>query len=126
MRISDWSSDVCSSDLVDQLALHEMAFLAILPKAPETYGRAKNAEKALARRNFVLSEMTRNGWITATQRDAAQAQPLGLTSAGYRAGAPVAAYYMDEGRRKLAYLFGEPADEGPPREGTGDVEGRGG
>src|SRR3546814_5572439 len=118
MRISDWSSDVCSSDLVaknllltnelsyrrkvreailamriedaltkeqilelylneiplgrrsfgvqaasrayfdkdvDQLALHEMAFLAILPKAPETYGRAKNAEKALARRNFVLS-----------------------------------------------------------------------
>src|SRR3546814_11485955 len=53
---------------VDQLALHEMAFLAILPKAPETYGRAKNAEKALARRNFVLNEMHRNGWITADRK----------------------------------------------------------
>ena len=29
---------------VDQLALHEMAFLAILPKAPETYGRARNTD----------------------------------------------------------------------------------
>src|SRR3546814_14582830 len=90
-----------------------MAFLAILPKAPETYGRAKNAEKALARRNFVLSEMTRNGWITATQRDAAQAQPLGLTSAGYRAVAQVGGYYMEEVRRKLIDLFGETADDGP-------------
>lgn len=63
---------------VDQLALHEMAFLAIPPKAPETYGRARNADKALARRNFVLGQMQRNGWITAAQRDAAQTMPLGF------------------------------------------------
>jgi len=98
---------------VDQLALHEMAFLAILPKAPETYGRAKNAEKALGRRNFVLNEMHRNGWITAAQRDAAQAQPLGLTSAGYRAVAQVGGYYMEEVRRKLIEQFGETAEDGP-------------
>src|SRR3546814_4431383 len=105
---------------VDQLALHEMAFLAILPKAPETYGRAKNAEKALARRNFVLNEMHRNGWITAAQRDAAQAQPLGLTNAGYRAVAQVGGYYMEEVRRKLIEQFGETAEDGRSEEHTSE------
>jgi len=98
---------------VDQLALHEMAFLAILPKAPETYGRARNADKALARRNFVLGQMQRNGWITATQRDAAQAMPLGLTDAGNRAVAQVGGYYMEEVRRQLIDAFGETAEDGP-------------
>jgi penicillin-binding protein 1A len=35
---------------VDQLQLHEMAFLAILPKAPERYGHAKNADAVIAQR----------------------------------------------------------------------------
>lgn len=98
---------------VDQLALHEMAFLAILPKAPETYGRARHAEKALARRNFVLGEMERNDWITAAQRDAAQAMPLGLTEKGNRAVAQVGGYYMEEVRRQLIAEFGETAEDGP-------------
>jgi penicillin-binding protein 1A len=98
---------------VDQLKLHEMAFLAILPKAPETYGRARNAEKALARRNFVLGEMARNGWITPAQRDAAQAMPLGLTETGNRAVAQVGGYYMEEVRRQLIDQFGETAEDGP-------------
>lgn len=98
---------------VDQLALHEMAFLAILPKAPETYGRARNADKAMARRNFVLSEMYRNGWITAVQRDAAQAQPLGLTNSGNTAIAQVGGYYMEEVRRQLIDQFGETPEDGP-------------
>ncbi|UNK80256.1 transglycosylase domain-containing protein [Sphingopyxis granuli] len=98
---------------VDQLALHEMAFLAILPKAPETYGRARNADKALARRNFVLGQMQRNGWITAAQRDAAQAMPLGLTDSGNRAVAQVGGYYMEEVRRQLIDAFGETAEDGP-------------
>ncbi|WP_374391989.1 penicillin-binding protein 1A [Sphingopyxis sp.] len=98
---------------VDQLALHEMAFLAILPKAPETYGRARNAGKAMTRRNFVLSEMYRNGWITAAQRDAAQAQPLGLTNSGNTAIAQVGGYYMEEVRRQLIDQFGETPEDGP-------------
>ncbi|MDK2760383.1 MAG: transglycosylase domain-containing protein [Sphingopyxis sp.] len=98
---------------VDQLQLHEMAFLAILPKAPETYGRARNAEKAMARRNFVLDEMYRNEWITAGQRDAAKAMPLGLTDTGNRAVAQVGGYYMEEVRRQLIAQFGETAEDGP-------------
>src|SRR3546814_2284093 len=57
--------------------------------------------------------MHRNGWITAAQRDAAQAQPLGLTNAGYRAVAQVGGYYMEEVRRKLIEQFGETAEDGP-------------
>lgn len=98
---------------VDQLKLHEMAFLAILPKAPETYGRARNAVKAKARRNFVLSEMFRNGWITQAQRDTAQAQPLGLSEGGNRAVAQVGGYYMEAVRRQLIADFGENAADGP-------------
>ena len=98
---------------VDQLALHEMAFLAILPKAPETYGRARNAEKAITRRNFVLGEMYRNGWITAAQRDAAQAMPLGLTNSGNTAIAQVGGYYMEEVRRQLIDQFGETPEDSP-------------
>jgi len=98
---------------VDQLQLHEMAFLAILPKAPETYGRARNADKAIGRRNFVLDEMYRNDWITAAQRDTAKAMPLGLTDTGNRAIAQVGGYYMEEVRRQLIAEFGETADKGP-------------
>lgn len=98
---------------VDQLKLHEMAFLAILPKAPETYGRARHAAKALARRNFVLNEMYRNDWISAAQRDAAQAQPLGLTSASHALVAQVGGYYMEAVRRQLIDQFGEKAEDGP-------------
>lgn len=98
---------------VDQLQLHEMAFLAILPKAPETYGRARNEAKAIGRRNFVLGEMYRNEWITAAQRDAAKAMPLGLTNSGNKAIAQVGGYYMEEVRRQLIAEFGETADKGP-------------
>jgi penicillin-binding protein 1A len=63
---------------VGDLKLPEMAFLAILPKAPEKYGRAANVSEAIARRNFVLDVMAENGHITEAQAAEAKAQPLGL------------------------------------------------
>ena len=96
---------------VDQLALPEMAFLAILPKAPETYGRAKNADKAIARRNFVLSEMHRNGFISESDMRTAQAAPLGLKATVGRQFDPVGGYFIEEVRRELIDKFGE-SDEG--------------
>jgi len=98
---------------VDELDLHEMAFLAILPKAPERYGRARFEDDAVARRNFVLGSMENNGWITAAQRDAARAMPLGLSESGNRAVAQVGGYYMEEVRRQLIAEFGETAEDGP-------------
>jgi penicillin-binding protein 1A len=62
---------------VDALELHEAAYLAILPKAPSSYSPERQNERATERRNWVLGEMERNGFINASQRAAAQAQPLG-------------------------------------------------
>lgn len=98
---------------VDQLQLHEMAFLAILPKAPERYGRAKNAEAAIGRRNWVLGEMRANGWITDAQLAAARAQPLGLVTqrgTGYK---NIGGYFAEEVRRQLIEKFGETESAGP-------------
>ena len=98
---------------VDQLQLHEMAFLAILPKAPERYGRAKNAQLAIARRNWVLGEMRKNEWITDAQLVAARAQPLGLVAqrgTGYK---NVGGYFAEEVRRQLIERFGETDADGP-------------
>ena len=61
---------------VGDLTLPEMAFLAILPKAPETYGRAKFAGRAIERRNWVLGEMLRNRFIGQADHDAAVASPF--------------------------------------------------
>jgi penicillin-binding protein 1A len=98
---------------VDQLQLHEMAFLAILPKAPERYGRAKNAQLAIARRNWVLGEMRKNEWITDAQLASARAQPLGLVAqrgTGYK---NVGGYFAEEVRRQLIERFGETDTDGP-------------
>ena len=98
---------------VDQLQLHEMAFLAILPKAPERYGRAKNAQLAIARRNWVLGEMRKNEWITDAQLVAARAQPLGLVAqrgTGYK---NIGGYFAEEVRRQLIERFGETDADGP-------------
>ena len=98
---------------VDQLQLHEMAFLAILPKAPERYGRAKNAQLAIARRNWVLGEMRKNEWITDAQLASARAKPLGIVAqrgTGYK---NVGGYFAEEVRRQLIERFGETDADGP-------------
>jgi len=96
---------------VGELDLHEVAFLAILPKAPERYGRAGQEEAALARRDFVLSQMRDNGFITEAERAAAAAQPLGLVQQRSRRSAD-AGYFLEEVRRQLIEDFGETAEDG--------------
>ena len=45
------------------LELHEIAFLAALPKAPNNYNPKKNYSKAIDRRNWVIDRMYENGFI---------------------------------------------------------------
>ncbi len=97
---------------VDNLELHEAAFLAILPKAPERYGRKGQEQAALERRNFVLGQMEANGFITAAQRAAAAAKPLGLVTQR-RERSVDAGYFLEEVRRELIERFGETAEAGP-------------
>jgi penicillin-binding protein 1A len=97
---------------VDALQLHEMAFLAILPKAPERYGRKGQEQAALERRNFVLQQMEANGFITGSERRAAAAMPLGLVTQR-RERSVDAGYFLEEVRRELIDRFGETAEKGP-------------
>ncbi|BDI61248.1 penicillin-binding protein 1A [Qipengyuania nanhaisediminis] len=96
---------------VGELDLHEVAFLAILPKAPERYGRSGQEQAALARRDFVLRQMEENGFITEAERAAAAAQPLGLVRQRSQRSAD-AGYFLEEVRRQLIADFGETAEDG--------------
>ncbi|NCP18049.1 MAG: penicillin-binding protein [Erythrobacter sp.] len=98
---------------VGDLELQEMAFLAILPKAPERYGRKKYEDMAIARRNWVLTQMVENGWATPEAAAAAKAKPLGLSSGADSIRNADAGYYIEEVRRQLLDRFGETADDGP-------------
>ena len=96
---------------VDDLDLHETAFLAILPKAPERYGRARYEDLAIERRNFVLGQMVANDFITSAEAEAAKRQPLGLVQQRTERSAD-AGYFLEEVRRQLIDRFGETADDG--------------
>ncbi|RDC60060.1 Penicillin-binding protein 1A [Alteripontixanthobacter maritimus] len=97
---------------VGDLDLHQFAFLAILPKAPERYGRAGNEERAIERRNWVLGQMAENGWASEADVTRAKAQPLGLEKqvSAYRSAD--AGYFMEEVRRQLLDRYGENAEDG--------------
>jgi penicillin-binding protein 1A len=97
---------------VDKLALHEMAYLAILPKGPNNYRPETREQAAIERRNWALGEMLDNGFITRAQHDLAVAQPLGtIPSAGPRF-ERVGGYFVEEVRRQLIDNFGESSDDG--------------
>jgi penicillin-binding protein 1A len=98
---------------VGELNLAEMAFLAILPKAPETYGRAKFADRAVERRNWVLGEMLRNGFIGQADHDAALATPFATVSRAQAKDESAGDYFLEEVRRQLIGKFGETAKDGP-------------
>ena len=97
----------------DELQLHEMAYLATLPKAPERYSREKYADDALNRRNWVLGEMRSNGWISDAQLATARAQPLGLIPRQGQQFKNDGGYFTEEVRRQLIERFGETAEKGP-------------
>src|SRR4029078_5922127 len=99
---------------VSELTLPESAYLAVLPKAPANYDPVRATQKALTRRNYVLREMSRNGYITEDQWKAAAATSLGTIRYGssekfrHQGG-----HFMEEVRRELLKRYGEDAKDGP-------------
>ena len=90
---------------LDQLELHEMAYLAALPKAPSNYHPYRKTKSAIARRNWVLGQMAENGYITKQDAEAAKTQPLAVRPlTGFdSANAP---YFTETVRRRLSALYG--------------------
>jgi penicillin-binding protein 1A len=86
------------------LNLTEAALLAGLPKGPVAYSPLINPEKALRRRNLVLSEMESDGVITHQQAEQARRSPLGLHVS--QPEMSVAPWFQEEVRRELEKKFG--------------------
>ncbi|WP_058240256.1 penicillin-binding protein 1A [Shimia marina] len=96
---------------LEQLAPHEAATLASMPKAPGRFHPVRNKERVLARRNFVLKEMAENGYITQATYEAEKELPLASVQNGdydsFKSTLPTRDYFTDEIRRQLSRDFGE-------------------
>jgi penicillin-binding protein 1A len=86
------------------LNLTEAALLAGLPKAPSAYSPLLNPEKALRRRNLVLTEMEGDKLISPSEATQARSMPLGLHIA--QPSGSVAPWFQEEVRRELEKRFG--------------------
>lgn len=94
---------------LDELTIAESAFLAALPKGPNNYDPEKRYDEAIARRNWVLSRMRDDGYITEEQVQAAKAEPITLASRPEKEKAADAEYFAEEVRRFLVSRYGEDA-----------------
>ena len=90
---------------LDDITIDEAAFLATLPKAPSKYNPKKNYERVLDRRNWVLNQMYKNGYLTVNEKIKLQKKQINLTkSSGLDdTSAP---YFAEEVRRKMLKNFG--------------------
>ena len=86
------------------VTLTEAALLAGLPKGPAAYSPLLNPDKALRRRNLVLSEMESDGLISHLVAEQARKAPLGLHIV--QPEASVAPWFQEEVRRELEKRFG--------------------
>ena len=96
---------------LSELAPHEAATLASMPKAPSQFHPVRRKERLLSRRDFVLKEMKENGYITEDVYEIEVAQPLLSVQNGdydsFRSALPSRDYFTDEIRRQLSRDFGE-------------------
>lgn len=96
---------------LEELAPHEAATLASMPKAPGKFHPVRNMDRVLARRNFVLKEMAENGVITQAVYESERELPLKSVQNGdyesYKTERPPRDYFTDEIRRQLSRDFGE-------------------
>lgn len=94
-----------------ELAPHEAATLASMPKAPGRFHPVRNKKRVLQRRNFVLKEMFENGYISEATYLSERALPLRSVQNGdfepFKNGLPPRDYFTDEIRRQLSNVFGE-------------------
>ncbi len=98
------ASEYFFSKHAKDLNLTEAALLAGLPKGPVAFSPLLNPDRALRRRNLVLSEMESDGVITHAQAEQARAAPLGLHIA--QPEGSVAPWFQEEVRRELEKRFG--------------------
>src|SRR5437868_5524612 len=89
-----------------ELTLSETAYLAGLPKAPNRYSIVRNEKEAYARRDYVLSRMLEDGYITQAEMQQAKSEKLQLRKRGATE-VVQADFFAEEVRRNLLAAYGE-------------------
>jgi penicillin-binding protein 1A len=100
------ASEYYFSKPVSQLSLAEAATLAAIIRGP-IYSPITHPDRALARRNLVLSLMAHDRKITAAQAGRASREPLGLHISTGRT--DLAPYFVEEIRQYLEHTYGTAA-----------------
>ena len=83
------------------LTVEEAATLVGMVNKPTRYNPALNPDKSLTRRNFVISQMEKAGFITEDQRDSIQQIPITLSYQVQDHNAGVGPYFRDMLRRTM-------------------------
>lgn len=91
---------------VDKLNLAEMAMMAGLPKAPNTYSPIKNLDKARERQKYVLERMVKEGYITEAESEHARKTPIVIQSRK-KINSDQSAYFLEHVRILLEEKYGE-------------------
>ncbi len=89
---------------VTELSLPEAAFLAGLPKAPNTYSPYRNPERAKFRKELVLNRMVAAGFLSKEEVQEAMAIPLNYRHQSIE---KIASYFLEEVRQHLVERYGE-------------------
>ena len=91
---------------VDQLNLAEIAMLAGLPKAPNTYSPIKHIDKARERQAYVLERMVKEAYITEAEAEHAKRTPLSIHPLK-KVNSEQSAYFLEHLRIQLEEKYGE-------------------
>ncbi|MEI8257564.1 MAG: transglycosylase domain-containing protein, partial [Deltaproteobacteria bacterium] len=96
---------------VEQLTLGECALLAAIPKSPTHYSPRLHPDAARVRRRWILGQMVSNRFITQTEADAADAEPIRLADPDDESQG-VAPEVVETARELLRRTVGEEAMRG--------------
>ncbi|MFQ3307125.1 MAG: penicillin-binding protein 1A [Candidatus Midichloriaceae bacterium] len=91
---------------LDDLSIQEAALLASLPKAPSMLNPYKNQNRSLERRNWALSRMEEEGFISMEEKKEAVESPIVLSYTPIRKNV-YEDYYTNTVRLELLEMFGE-------------------
>ena len=91
---------------LNELQIHEVAYLAALPKAPNNYNPIKKPKAAHDRRNWVIGRMLEEDLISLVEAEKAKKEPLKIFK---RAATEYvkADFFAEEVRRELMARYGE-------------------
>ncbi len=90
-----------------ELKISEAAYLAAVPKGPNNYHPFRRPKAAIDRRNWVISKMAENGYITQEQAEEAKKDNLDVIPRASGARIFSAQYFTEEVRRELIKIYGE-------------------